>query len=174
MEDIINNKEGSPVGEPSNNTKETTKDTTGEITKQTTEDNIIKSTEGNTEDSIKDDEITKKIKEILSSELASFKDDFKSTITELQDSSEALKQEKYKMEVEKLLAESKSLDGRFFDFVYADDIDLVKTKIENLENLIEEKANSKVDERLGASVWIPGNNSDMQGLNTFKKPSYMV
>lgn len=165
-DEIINNKEGSPVGEPSDNIKDTKTDST--------EDDTKRNIESTTEDNTNDDEITKKIKEILSSELATFKDDFKSTITELKDSSEALKQEKYKMEVEKLLAESKSLDGRFFDFVYSDDIELVKTKIENLENLIEEKANSKVDERLNSNVWIPGNNSDMQGLNTFKKPSYMV
>lgn len=175
MEDIINKKkEGSPVGEPSDNTKDTITDSTEDNTKRNIERTTENNTKESTEDSTNDDEITKKIKELLSSELASFKNEFTSTITELQDSSEALKQEKYKMEVEKLLAESKSLDGRFFDFVYSDDIELVKTKIENLENLIEEKSNSKVDERIGASSWTPGSNSNTPGIDTYKKPSYMV
>lgn len=179
MEDIINKKkEGSPVGEPSDNTKDTITDSTEDNTKDTIEDDTKGNAESNTEDSANDDEITKKIKEILSSELASFKGDFQSTITELKDSSEALKQEKYKIEIEKLLAESEVLDGRFYDFIYSDDIELVKVKIENLENLISEKIEEVVqkivDERLGASSWTPASNSNTPGIDTYKKPSYML
>ena len=111
MEDIINKKkEGSPVGEPSDNTKDTITDSTEDNTKRNIERTTENNTKESTEDSTNDDEITKKIKELLSSELASFKNEFTSTITELQDSSEALKQEKYKMEVEKFHAICKLID----------------------------------------------------------------
>ena len=159
MADKIINKEGSPVGEPSK------KATEGTTEKETIPQNT-------------DDELTKKIKEILDNQLNSFKDEFKNNITELQDKTKEIEREKYKMQVNKLLGDSKILDGRFYDFVYSDDIELVKTKIENLENLINEMvgemAQNEVNKRLDASAWTPGDNSSMQFESTFKKPSYMV
>ena len=159
MADEIINKEGSPVGEPSK------KETEGTTEKETIPQNT-------------DDELTKKIKEILDNQLNSFKDEFKNNITELQDKTKEIEQEKYKMQVNKLLGDSKILDGRFFDFVYSNDIELVKTRIENLENLINEivgeMAQNEVNKRLDASAWTPGDNSSMQFESTFKKPSYMV
>ena len=159
MADEIINKEGSPVGEPSK------KETEGTTEKETIPQNT-------------DDELTKKIKEILDNQLNSFKDEFKNNITELQDKTKEIEQEKYKMQVNKLLGDSKILDGRFFDFVYSNDIELVKTKIKNLENLINEMvgkmAQNEVNKRLDASAWTPGDNSGMQFESTFKKPSYMV
>ena len=159
MADEIINKEGSPVGEPSK------KETEGTTEKETIPQNT-------------DDELTKKIKEILDNQLNSFKDEFKNNITDLQDKTKEVEQEKYKMQVNKLLGDSKILDGRFYDFIYSDDIELVKTRIENLENLITEMvgemAQNEVNKRLDASAWTPGDNSSMQFESTFKKPSYMV
>lgn len=148
MDKTTNNnlKGGSPVGEPSTKT----------------EKNITQNNNGEQNNA---DELTKKIQEILAEQLTEFK--------ELKDSSETLIQEKFKIEVEKLLSDSQILDGRFFDFVNADDIELVKTRIENLENLITEKVNESVDSRIGANAWYPGNNSNSE-IDTFKKPSYMI
>ncbi|MBW4862640.1 MAG: hypothetical protein KZY55_13650 [Paeniclostridium sp.] len=159
MADEIINKEGSPVGEPSK------KETEGTTEKETIPQNT-------------DDELTKKIKEILAEQFKDISGQYTSAITELQDKTKEVEQEKYKMQVNKLLGDSKILDGRFFDFVYSNDIELVKTRIENLENLINEivgeMAQNEVNKRLDASAWTPGDNSSMQFESTFKKPSYMV
>lgn len=154
----IIDKEGSPVGDPSEKGKNTIPNNSGE---QNT-----------------DDELTKKIKEVLAEQFKDISSQYTGAISELQNKTDLLEQEKYKMQVEKLLGDSKILDSRFYDFIYSDDIEFVKTRIENLENLITEKVGEmvqkEVDTRLGQSQWIPGNNSDGSGIDTFKKPSYMV
>lgn len=163
MEDII--EEGSQRGEPSNKTENTPqKDTTSRNNEEQNLDS--------------DNELTKKIKNILDKQFKDIENKYTSAITELQDKTKEVEQEKYKIQLEKLLGDSKILDGRYYDFVYSNDIELVKTKIKNLENLINEKvremAQKEVDKRLGASVWIPGNNSDTPGIDNFSKQPYML
>ncbi|MDU7109485.1 MAG: hypothetical protein E6303_01525 [Clostridium perfringens] len=108
--------------------------------------------------------INTEIQKLIENELSKFKSQFASTIEEYKNNSKSLAEEKHKLEIEKLLTESEILDGRSYDFIYSDDIELVKSKIENLENLINESINERVDliinQRLRESSWIPGNNSN--------------
>lgn len=104
--------------------------------------------------------INKEIQNYIQMELSKLTDQLTNTVEEYKNNSKALEDEKYKLEVEKLLNESKILDGRFFDFVFDEDIEIVKLKIERLEGLIEEEANRLVEIRLRASSWVPGNHSN--------------
>lgn len=122
--------------------------------------------------------LNKQIADIINQKLVEFQSQITGTITSLQENAKTLGDKNKKLEIEKLLSESKILDGRFYDFVYADNLDLVKSKIEELENLINqiliERVDLIVNERLGQSSWIPGSNSNFSSSNNFKKPAYMV
>lgn len=122
--------------------------------------------------------LDKQISDIINQKLAEFQNQIAGTITSLQENAKTLGEQKQKLEIEKLLTESEILDGRFYDFIYSDDMELVKSKAEELENLISQILNERVDlvvnERLGQSSWIPGNNSNYSNTDTFKKPSYML
>ena len=157
MADIDNqNNGGSPViGEPSN------------------QEPLSSEEKNNNENSL-----DKQISDIINQKLAEFQNKIVGTITSLQENAQTLVDKNQRLEIEKLLTESEILDGRFYDFVYSTDLELVKSKIEELENLINQALNERVNltvaERLGQSSWIPGNNSNNSTIDTFKKPSYMV
>ncbi|MDM0981889.1 hypothetical protein QTJ06_14085 [Clostridium perfringens] len=147
MEDT-NIKEGSPViGEPSLKDKN--------ITQIEGEENPP--AEGEEENTFS---INTEIQKIIENELSKFKSEFNSTMEEYKNNSESLAKEKHKLEVEKLLNDNRILDGRYYDFVFDEDIELVKLKIERLEGLMEEGATRLVDIRLGQASWIPGNDSN--------------
>ncbi|HHL2067838.1 TPA: hypothetical protein ACQ3W1_003102 [Clostridium perfringens] len=122
--------------------------------------------------------LDKQISDIINQKLLEFQNQIAGTITSLQENAKTLGDKNQRLEIEKLLTESEILDGRFYDFIYSDDMELVKSKIENLENLITQVLNERVDllvkDRLGESSWIPGNNSNYSSVDTFKKPSYML
>ena len=132
----------------------------------------------NKENNNNENSLDKQISDIINQKLAEFQNQIAGTITSLQKNAKTLGEQKQKLEIEKLLTESKILDGRFYDFIYYDDMELVKSKSEDLENLISQILNERVDlvvnERLGQSSWIPGNNSNYSNTDTFKKPSYML
>ena len=157
MADIDNqNNGGSPAGgDPSNQ-----------------EQNQVNNEENN------NSSLDKQISDIINQKLAEFQNQIAGTITSLQENAKTLGDKNQRLEIEKLLTESEILDGRWYDFVYSNDIELVKSKIEELENLINQVLNERVDlivnDRLGQSSWIPGNNSNYSSVDTFKKPSYML
>ncbi|EIF2088266.1 hypothetical protein C4D24_12630 [Clostridium perfringens] len=132
----------------------------------------------NEENNNNENSLDKQISDIINKKLLEFQNQIAGTITTLQENAKTLGDKNQKLEIEKLLTESEILDGRFFDFIYSDDMELVKSKIENLENLItqvlNERVNLLVKDRLGESSWIPGNNSNYSSVDTFKKPSYML
>ena len=132
----------------------------------------------NEENNNNENSLDKQISDIINKKLLEFQNQIAGTITTLQENAKTLGDKNQKLEIEKLLTESEILDGRFFDFIYSDDMELVKSKIENLENLItqvlNERVNLLVKDRLGESSWIPGNNSNYSSVDTFKKPFYMI
>ena len=132
----------------------------------------------NEENNNNENSLDKQISDIINQKLAEFQNQIAGTITSLQENAKILGEQKQKLEIEKLLTESEILDGRFYDFIYSNDMELVKSKAEELENLISQILNERVDlvvnERLGQSSWIPGNNSNFSSVDTFKKPSYML
>lgn len=132
----------------------------------------------NEENNNNENSLDKQISDIINQKLAEFQNQIAGTITSLQENAKTLGDKNQRLEIEKLLTESKILDGRFYDFIYSDDMELVKSKAEDLENLISQILNERVDlvvnERLGQSSWIPGNNSNFSSVDTFKKPSYML
>lgn len=132
----------------------------------------------NKENNNNENSLDKQISDIINQKLFEFQNKIAGTITSLQENAKTLGEQKQKLEIEKLLTESEILDGRFYDFIYSDDMELVKSKAEELENLISQILNERVDlvvnERLGQSSWIPGNNSNYSSVDTFKKPSYML
>lgn len=132
----------------------------------------------NEENNNNENSLDKQISDIINQKLLEFQNQIAGTITSLQENAKTLADKNQKLEIEKLLTESEILDGRWYDFVYSNDIELVKSKIEELENLINQVLNERVDlivnDRLGQSSWIPGNNSNYSSVDTFKKPSYML
>lgn len=132
----------------------------------------------NEENNNNENSLDKQISDIINQKLLEFQNQIAGTITSLQENAKTLGDKNQKLEIEKLLTESEILDGRWYDFVYSNDIELVKSKIEELENLINQVLNERVDlivnDRLGQSSWIPGNNSNYSSVDTFKKPSYML
>ena len=132
----------------------------------------------NEENNNNENSLDKQISDIINQKLLEFQNQIAGTITSLQENAKILGDKNQKLEIEKLLTESEILDGRWYDFVYSNDIELVKSKIEELENLINQVLNERVDlivnDRLGQSSWIPGNNSNYSNTDTFKKPSYML
>ena len=112
------------------------------------------------------------VQELINNCMGNFKQEMTGTIESLKVENKELKDNKYKLEVNKLLLESKSLDTGFFDFVFNEDIEVVKSNIETLESLLTVKVDKLVNERLNNGYKPPKDENNL--VNHFKKPKYMV
>lgn len=84
-----------------------------------------------------------------------------------------LKTNAYMQEVKNLLLENDGADIRFFDFVYDEDIEKVKQNIDILNQLLLERTNMLVNERLNGG-YKPQKEEGVDLGSYFNKPSYML
>lgn len=102
-----------------------------------------------------------------------FQEQFNDKINKFEEDKKEFQSAKQKHKVKELLMEN-NLESELLDFVYADDIEIVEMKIEEINKIISNRVEYIVKERLKETSYTPPSNDEGFKDKSSKKPPYMV
>lgn len=123
-----------------------------------------------------------KINEIIQEQIEAFKkdikkqfdDEYKSKLSDLQNSKNELEEKKHRIAIMDEL-KAVNMDSSLIDFVYDKDIEASKIKIKQLDKIIKAEVQKGVEERIHSSIYIPPKNDENADFNSRKtKPRYFI
>lgn len=102
-----------------------------------------------------------------------FQKQFNDKINKFEDDKKDFQTTKQKHQVKELLMES-NLESNLLDYVYDNDVEVVKLKIDEINTIINNRAEKIVMGRLKENSYIPPSKGESFNNERFNKPSYMV
>lgn len=136
--------------------------------KKTPEQEQEKPKENNINDIVK-----KQMEQFQTQFMEQFQQQFGDKINKFENDKKEFQNAKQKHAIKELLMQN-SLEGELLDYVYDDDIEVAKIKIDEINTIINNRVEKIIIDRLKESSYIPPSNGENFESNNFKKPSYMV
>lgn len=119
------------------------------------------------------DIVKKQIEQFQTQFIEQFQDQFNDKINKFENDKRDFQNEKKKHEIKELLMEN-NLEGELLDYVYDEDLEVVKLKIGEINTIINNRVEKIITNRLRENAYIPPSGNESSNNDKFKKPSYMV
>ncbi|WP_282804458.1 hypothetical protein [Clostridium tetani] len=119
------------------------------------------------------DIVKKQMEQFQTQFMEKFQEQFHEKINNFENDKKEFQNAKQRHAIKELLMEN-NLEGELLDYVYNDDVEVAKLKINEINTIINNRVEKIVMNRLKENSYIPPSKGESFNNERFNKPSYMV
>ncbi|NFT04102.1 hypothetical protein FDF18_12495 [Clostridium sporogenes] len=119
------------------------------------------------------DIVKKQMEQFQTQFMEQFQEQFNDKINKFEDDKKDFQSAKQKHQIKELLMEN-NLESNLLDYVYDNDVEVVKLKINEINTIINNRVEKIVTDRLKENSYTPPSSNESFNNDRFNKPSYMV